>query len=67
MKVEINRREVELDAASMTLSQLLEHEGISEKGHAVAVDNNVVPRGSWDSFIVADGMKITVIRAVCGG
>lgn len=67
MKIEINHRGIELDGTSLTLTELLQHEGISEKGHAIAVDNNVVPRDSWSSFVVTDGMKITVIRAVCGG
>lgn len=67
MKVEINHKEIELPGEEMTVAGLLAHQGISEKGHAIAVDNNVVPRVRWSEFKLTDGMKITVIRAVCGG
>lgn len=67
MKVEINHHEVEVAAGCITLGQLLEKEGFTGVGQAVAVDNSVVPKSQWDDFVLSDGMKITVIRAVCGG
>ena len=67
MKVEINHHEVEVDDGCATLAQLLEKEGFTGIGQAVAVNNEVVPKARWVEFPVADGMKITVIRAVCGG
>lgn len=67
MKVEINRHPVEVDATCANLAQLLEKEGFTGVGQAVAVDNVVVPRDRWCDTPVADGMKIIVIRAVCGG
>lgn len=50
-----------------TLTALLQSQSISEKGHAIAVNNRVVPRAQWAEYTIADGMKITVIKAVCGG
>jgi sulfur carrier protein len=67
MKVEINNHEVVVAEDVTTLSQLLNQEGFSGVGQAVAVNNRVVPRTQWDSFAIEDGMKLTVIRAVCGG
>lgn len=67
MTVEINKKETEVPAGCDTLAALLQTQGIGDKGHAVAVNNRVVPRLQWESFTLADGMKITVIRAVCGG
>lgn len=67
MKVEINNKEVELTDDCRTLTALLESQGISEKGHAIAVNNQVVPRAEWSSFQLVDGMKVLVIRAVRGG
>lgn len=67
MKVEINNKEILLPDGCRTLSCLLQNQGISERGHAVAVNNRVVPRAQWAGFALADGMKVTVIRAVCGG
>ena len=51
----------------MSLGELLTRERIPSEGVAVAVNNRVVPRGEWAATPVEEGMKITVIRAVCGG
>lgn len=67
MKVEINHREREVEAGIVTLADLLEAEVIDGAGRAVAVNNRVVPKNDWAQFKLEDGMKITVIRAVCGG
>jgi sulfur carrier protein len=37
------------------------------RGVAVAVDREVVPRGSWDSTALAEGAKVEVVHAVQGG
>lgn len=67
MKVEINHQEVEVAEGCATLAQLLAKEGFTGIGQAVAVDNAVVPKSAWGEFMLAEGMKITVIRAMCGG
>ena len=67
MKVEINHKEVVVPDGCDTLVALLQSQGISEKGHAVAVSNRVVPKAQWAGYAIADGMQITVIKAVCGG
>lgn len=67
MKVVINHKEVELPADVDNVAAMLNSQGISENGHAVAVNNRVVPRKDWASFRIENGMKITVIKAVCGG
>lgn len=67
MKVIINKKEIEVDSSISTLAQLLHREGLDLPGRAVAVDNRIAPRGNWDTTPIYDGMKITVIQAVCGG
>ena len=37
------------------------------RGVAVAVDAEVVPRGEWDTHVVADGAQVEVVTAVQGG
>jgi sulfur carrier protein len=37
------------------------------RGVAVAVDAEVVPRGEWDTRVVADGAQVEVVTAVQGG
>lgn len=67
MKVVINNKEIEVEAGVDTLAELLASQGFSGVGQAVAVNNRVVPKANWADMALADGMKITVIRAVCGG
>lgn len=67
MKVEINHKAVEVADGCNYLSDLLIAEGFTGVGQAVAVNNKVVPKTEWQAYELADGMKITIIRAVCGG
>ncbi len=66
MKVELNNREVEV-ANPTTLAELLAAEHLGGPGTAVAVDGKVVTRVLRASAPITDGMKILVIKAVCGG
>jgi sulfur carrier protein len=43
---------------------LVEH---SERGVAVALDGDVVPRSEWDTTVLRDGAHVEVLRAVQGG
>jgi sulfur carrier protein len=38
-----------------------------DRGVAVAVDGEVVPRGEWDGVELRDGQQVEVVRAVQGG
>lgn len=67
MKVEINKRHVDVPEDVTTLEQLLKSENLAGPGVAAAVAGAVVPRARWGEFGIEEGMKITVIRAVCGG
>jgi sulfur carrier protein len=39
----------------------------SHRGVAVAVDGEVVPRGSWSAVRLRDGQRVEVVQAVQGG
>lgn len=67
MDVEINGHVVNVAHECHTLAQLLAQEGFTGVGQAVAINNRVVPRCSWDGYELAEGMKIVVVSAVCGG
>lgn len=68
MEVEINKRTVTVDEAAVpTLAALLKAERLDGPAQAVAVDNTLAPRSQWAEIPLREGMKITVIRAVCGG
>lgn len=67
MKIQINKREVEVAQDVTTLAIILEKMGLTGPGQAVAIGTSVVPRAKWAETPLEEGMKITVIRAVCGG
>ena len=67
MEVVINGRNLQVDGEQISLENLLKQQGFTGVGQAVAVNNRVVPRQEWGQFEVSDGMKLTIIRAVCGG
>ena len=67
MKVEINRHITEVAPSTVTLGELLSAECLDGPGRAVAVDGNLVRRSEGNTTPLREGMKITVISAVCGG
>ncbi|HET6509820.1 MAG TPA: sulfur carrier protein ThiS [Baekduia sp.] len=50
-----------------TIAELLQTLDVPTRGVAVAVDAEVVPRGEWETFAVADGARVEVLVAVQGG
>lgn len=67
MDIEINGRHFQAPQDCHSLGELLQTMGFDGIGQAVAVNNRVVPRSGWDEYPLTEGMKITVIKAVCGG
>ena len=65
MKVLVNDEAVEVDATT-TVAALLDRLGFPEKGIAVAVDWEVLPRSSWHTAL-AGGARVEVVTAVQGG
>ncbi len=65
MKVKVNNKDVETEACDMlALSCQL---NLPEKGIAVAVNQQMVPREEWDECALKEGDDILIIKAVCGG
>jgi sulfur carrier protein len=54
-------------APGATVDALLEALDVPDRGVAVAVDAEVVPRGEWATFTLADGARVEVLIAVQGG
>lgn len=52
----------------LTVEQLLEKQfDLLPAGIAVAVNDQVVPRSSWNTFQLNNGNKILIIKATQGG
>jgi sulfur carrier protein len=54
-------------APGITVAALLDELDVPSRGVAVAVDAEVVPRGQWPAFAIADGARVEVLIAVQGG
>ena len=50
-----------------TVEMVVRELGAPDRGVAVAVDGEVVPRGDWAGTRVRDGQEVEVLRAVQGG
>jgi sulfur carrier protein len=66
VQVTVNGRRIEF-ASDLSLSTLVATVSEARSGIAVALNNEVVPRGSWDSVAVVDGDRVEIVTAVQGG
>lgn len=66
IEVEVNGDEREF-AEGITLAELLDQLGTTQRGVAVAVDGQVVARGAWSDVVIAGGAKVQILIAVQGG
>lgn len=67
MTVCVNGEERELAEAATVAEVVQSLVEEAERGVAVALDGDVVPRSEWDSTPLRDGAHIEVLRAVQGG
>ena len=40
---------------------------VSRNGIAVAINNTVIPKGEWETYVLNEEDKVTLIRATQGG
>lgn len=64
--VNVNNTAHTLNSPS-TLQDLLAQLQISEKGIAVAVNDQIISKNNWSSHQLAEGEKVLVIKATQGG
>ena len=65
MKIKINNKEVETQA--LTVADLAKEQNLPEKGVAVAISNEMVPRTEWENRKLEEGYDIVILKAFCGG
>ena len=66
MNIKVNNKEMIVPEGS-SLSQLSQTLNLPEKGVAIAVNNQMIPRQNWLDKKLAENDKIVVIKAACGG
>lgn len=65
MKVKINNTLT--DTTAVTVADLAVEQELPDKGVAVAVNNNMVPRTEWSTRKLCEGDDIVILKAFCGG
>jgi sulfur carrier protein len=53
--------------AGTSVAELLRVLGAPDRGVAVAIDGEVVPRARWDDVPLTEGARVEVVQAVQGG
>ncbi len=66
MKVTVNGASRTL-APGTTVAALVEEWGGGGKGHAVALNEEIVPRSRWGSTEIREGDRVEVLTAAQGG
>ena len=68
MEITINNQVKSLSDKSLTVQQLLDMEiPDKQKGIAIAINNNVVPRTEWETKNILHNDNILIIKATQGG
>ena len=65
MNISVNNKPVATEAT--TLLALSEELHLPEKGVAVAISNQMIPRTEWANTPIAEGADVVIIKAACGG
>ena len=65
MNITVNNKPVATEAA--TLLALSEELALPEKGVAVAISNQMIPRAEWADTQITEGTSVIIIKAACGG
>jgi sulfur carrier protein len=66
MKVLVNAVSGDI-AEGTTVAELVDARAEQQRGVAVAVDGDVVPRDAWASTVLHDGDSVEILVAVAGG
>jgi sulfur carrier protein len=66
VNVLVNGKPTELQTGA-TVESVLASLDLPDRGVAVAVDAEVVPRGEWPAHELNEGARVEVLRAIQGG
>lgn len=67
MDIYINNKQQDVPEGSNISDMLQLLELTSQKGMAIAVNNNVVPQKEWAGYVLNEQDKMTLIKATQGG
>jgi sulfur carrier protein len=67
MIISVNNKPLELSSTENINSVLQRLQFNHAKGIAVAFNNKVIPKSSWEDHLIKENDNITIIRATQGG
>ena len=67
MNIYINSKQQEVPGEAKIADALTSLNIVGQKGIAIAVNNNVVPRAEWETHILKANDQVTLIKATQGG
>jgi sulfur carrier protein len=65
MDININNKKTSV--TSTKLQELAQEMNLPEKGVAIAISNQMIPRTEWANTPIAEGADVVIIKAACGG
>ena len=65
MDININNKKTSV--TSTNLQELAQELNLPEKGVAIAISNQMIPRTEWANTPIAEGADVVIIKAACGG
>jgi sulfur carrier protein len=63
----VNGDEQRFDGAALTVADLVDLLGCGRRGVAIALNDSLVPRSTWEDHGVHDHDRVEILRAVQGG
>lgn len=65
MTISINNVPAETNAKN--LQELAQEHNLPDRGVAMAISNQMIPRADWADTPLAEGADVVIIKAACGG
>ncbi|MCF6764238.1 sulfur carrier protein ThiS [Thiotrichales bacterium 19S3-7] len=67
MQIQFNQKMIQINQIRPLLSELLSSEGIHGDYFAVVVNDQLIPRSSYQAYVINEGDKVDVITPMQGG
>ena len=67
MNIYVNNKMQQIQGQPKITDALASLNIFSQKGIALAINNNVIPKAEWDAYVLQDEDRVTLIRATQGG
>lgn len=66
IKIQLNNDELEIPSG-LSLSQLLSNLSLSDKGTALAINSEIIPKDKWPTTTIDEACNILLVQAAQGG